>query len=138
MPTIQYQAFFQGEAGTGWVDGGKSVSRSGSGRLLQALQARLVDTFTTFVVTYDVRFADADWQGTVTGDTLRGDTGSPLRFIDGLCVDLVNRPFPFIDTSILYRVKWANDPENWSEYKMDGASIGRRGVGIVGIEIATR
>ena len=138
MPNVQYQAFFQGESGTGWIDGGKSVNRSSSGRLLQALQVRLSDVITPFIVTYDVRLADTDWLGTVSGDTLAGDRNSSSRFIDGLTVDLVNRPFEFFDSSIFYRVRWANDLGNWSEFKADGVSLVRRGVGIVGLEIKTK
>ena len=135
MPAIQYQAFFQNEGGTGWREGGHATDRSGSGKLLQAIQIRLTDLIPAFIVTYDVRFADASWQGTVSGDTLRGDLGNPTRFIDGICIDLVNRPLVFLNGSVSYRVKWANEPGVWSDYKQDGASLGRRGVGIVAFEL---
>jgi len=138
MATIEYQPFFQGEAGTGFRESGSKTDRSGSGRKLQAVQLR-VNGLATFFVIYDVKIAGGTWLGrvsTLSGEgTIRGDATTPERFVDAVYFDLVDLPIDFNLSTIKYQVKWANEPDKWSGYCQNGEVLSRSGVGIVGLEV---
>ena len=130
---IEYQGHFQIIQWGGWVVGGAKIGKVNSGRLLQAVQIRLTDPPPGLSVIYDVRLRATGWEGTVSSGTVAGNTNGSDKTIDGLCIELVNRPIGQRNLTVSYRA-FSKDKQAWSETCSNGRTLSVSG-GIEALEI---
>lgn len=131
--SIEYQAFFQKVKWMGWMLDGDTNGKPDSNRLLQALEVRLLNPPPGMQIVYDVRFPGSGWEGSVSNGTVIGKTDDPDKYIDAICLDLVNRPPDNKDLTVVYKA-YSRNKQAWTGDARNGQALIVSG-GITAIQV---